>query len=106
MAQVVTSQRPVTSGAPAMAEREDESSSNNSGYTWQYYLFGMVVTSLIFTLIVQFLIGPGWGDRFFRGWVDPALNLVITPLAGAILGFFLVALGNIFAVRSQKKQKP
>lgn len=75
-------------------------------FTWQFYLFGMVVASMAFALIVQYLIGPGWGDRFFRGWIDPALNLIVTPLIGAIIGLALVTIANVAYALSNKKGRP
>jgi hypothetical protein len=64
-------------------------------FSWAFYLFGAVVTSLTFAYLMQFFVGPHWGEQFLRGWIDPSLNLVAIPLVGAVLGLVLMVLLNL-----------
>lgn len=64
-------------------------------FSWSFYLFGMIVTSAVFTLVLQFFVSPAWGERLFRGWIDPSLRLVAIPLVGLLLGLPLMVLANV-----------
>jgi hypothetical protein len=64
-------------------------------FSGAFYLFGAVVTSLTFAFLMQFILGPHWGERFLRGWIDPSLNLIAIPLLGAVLGLVMMMLLNV-----------
>jgi hypothetical protein len=64
-------------------------------FSWSFYVFGMIVTSAIFTLVLQFVVTPAWGERLFRGWIDPSLRLVVMPLVGLLLGLPVMAMINV-----------
>ena len=88
-------------------EVTDQPANKRSGvFSWAFYLFGMVVTSMTFALLMQFLVGPGWGEAFLRGWIDPSLNLVAIPLVGAVLGLVLMVLLNLFYVLFRGRPNP
>jgi len=72
-------------------------------FSVQFYLFGMIVTSAAFAFIMQFVVDPGWGDRLFRGWIDPSLRLIVIPLVGLALGAPLMAILNAAYILYQRR---
>jgi hypothetical protein len=55
----------------------------------------MVVTAPVFAFLALKQSDPTWGKWFPQGWVDPALALVVMPVVGAVVGFFLVFVINM-----------
>jgi hypothetical protein len=85
-----------------MAETDDQGARGLAGsgavFPWPLYLFGMIVTSAVFSLILQPTEESGWGGRLFRGWIDPSFRLVVIPVIGLVLGIpVMVALNLIYA---------
>lgn len=73
-------------------------------FSCAFYLFGMVITAPAFAFLALKRADPTWGKWFPQGWIDPSLALVVMPVIGAIVGFFLVLFANLVYLIVRKKR--
>lgn len=86
-----------------MDEASDRRTRRRRIFPAQFYLFGMIVVSATFAFIMQFVVDPSWGDRLFRGWIDPSLRLIAIPLVGLALGVPLMVILNAAYILYQRR---